>query len=199
MHLQAAERMMPSIDVALFVSKARQRPTNAGGHEVNAIARVAFDKHLVVARRCIVAALEGQGAFWAALGDAVPDMTRLVRASVAMNAAVGGAHEAFEQLLRIKAKVGGALWGLITKKLSLVAVDAGGDVSVSVTKPPSTRCRGCCASQSLRATRVYARHTSPPCHARRSLSRPCACSPTSSASCCATTRRPRRSTRRRTA
>lgn len=105
-HLQAAERLEPFIDVALFVSKARQRSMTASGHEMNAIARVSFDKHLAIARKCIVAALEAQSSFWSALGDTVPDMSKLMHASVTMNAAIGSAHEAFEQLLRIKAKVG---------------------------------------------------------------------------------------------
>ena len=104
-HLQTAERLEPFIDVSLLIAKARQRSADAGGHSMNAIARVAFDKHLVVARTCIIAALEAQSKFWTALAEPLPDVTELAGASVAMNSAIASAHEAFQQLLRIKAKV----------------------------------------------------------------------------------------------
>ena len=104
-HLQAAERLEPFIDVSLFVRKARERTADADGHKFNAITRVAFDKHLAAASKCVVAALEAQSRFWTALADPLPDMTKLMLASVDMNSAIESAHEAFGHLLRIKAKV----------------------------------------------------------------------------------------------
>ena len=107
-HLQAAERLRPFIDVSLFVSKARLRAYDVGGaHKMSAIARVAYDKHLASASKYVVAALEAQNDFWSSLAEPVPRVQELMDASVAMNAAIASADDAFEHLHRIKAKVGG--------------------------------------------------------------------------------------------
>ena len=104
-HLHAAERLEPFLDVALAIRKARQLASGGEGKHMNVIARVAFDKSLVVARKCIVSALTSQAEFWAALSEPVPDVAQLMQTSVAMNRAIASAESAFESLLRIRASV----------------------------------------------------------------------------------------------
>ena len=105
-HLQSAERLEPFLDVALANRKARQLAIGGEGKSLNAIARVAYDKSLVIARKCVVTALTMQTRFWAALSEPVPNVAHLMSASIAMNRAISSAEEAFESLLRIRASVG---------------------------------------------------------------------------------------------
>ena len=103
--MHAAERLEPFLDVALAIRTARLLALGGEGKLMNAIARVAFDKSLVAARKCVVAALTAQARFWAALSEPVPDVAKLMEASVDMNHAIASAESAFESLLRIRASV----------------------------------------------------------------------------------------------
>ena len=128
-NLQAAERLGPFLDVTFAIRKARQQNNGGEGKSLNALARVAFDKHLAAARKCVIMALNAQTHFWAALSEPIPDVARLMSASLELNTAIASAEAAFANLLRIRA-------------------------SVSISINAHTIALGCCVVHSIRYARL---------------------------------------------
>lgn len=102
--LLAAERAGHALDVSFLIFAARRRAAARGNAaQLNAIARVSFEKHLSAARRHVKAALAAQARFWTALADAEPALDAVAAAAARMNAAVHAAEAAFGGLLAVNA------------------------------------------------------------------------------------------------
>lgn len=102
-HLLRASRLHPPLDVDFEVYVARQAAESnpSGGGSLNALARVAFEKHLSDARKHSLLAMKAQSAFWGALEAPTPSLVALHGVSVKLRASIDAAERAFRELLTI--------------------------------------------------------------------------------------------------
>ena len=75
-HLLRASRLHPSLDVDFMIFTARQAAdsSSSAGSRLNALSRVAFEKHLTDARKFVLGAMKAQSSFWESLVAPQPNM-----------------------------------------------------------------------------------------------------------------------------
>lgn len=101
-HLLQAERIKPPIDVSFIAFQARKAAEEDGsGSQLNALARVTFDKHLNDSRRSVQRAAHRQLSFFTELLNPRPALYRLHRLSSEMTKAIAESERAFTELFSL--------------------------------------------------------------------------------------------------
>jgi hypothetical protein len=105
-HLMRASRNKPSLDVGFMIYQAHQAAASggAGGSRMNALSRVAFEKHLVDARKHVLVAMKAQSAFWAALQSPAPKLAAIHGITRTLYTSMRAAELAFTELLAINSQ-----------------------------------------------------------------------------------------------
>lgn len=87
----------------VYTARHAAENANAGnGSHMNALARVAFEKHLSDARKHVLAAMRAQAAFWEALQTAVPNLGTIHRILKTLHMSTAAAEHAFKELVTLK-------------------------------------------------------------------------------------------------
>jgi len=87
-----------------MIYSARQAVEDAGSNSssrMNALARIAFDKHLSDARKHVVGAMKAQAAFWEALQSPRPNIGAMHIILKVMHSSMEASERAFKGLLAI--------------------------------------------------------------------------------------------------
>jgi hypothetical protein len=82
---------------------AAETATSSNGSGLNALARVAFEKHLGDARRHVIGAMNAQAEFWVALQSPQPSIGAIQRVLKRMHGSIVASERAFHELLVLNA------------------------------------------------------------------------------------------------
>jgi hypothetical protein len=73
----------------------------SAGSRLNALSRIAFEKHLGDACKHVVGAMRGQAEFWALLQSPQPDIGQMLRLLKSMHGSTQASERAFRELLAL--------------------------------------------------------------------------------------------------
>jgi hypothetical protein len=74
---------------------------SSNGSNLNALTRVAFEKHLGDARRHVIGAMQAQAEFWVALQSPQPSMGAIRRILKRMHSSIIASERAFHELVAL--------------------------------------------------------------------------------------------------